>query len=117
MARRNHKNKGTAIEKIRADVEGTKVGVARSQDRQNKDIPYNGRKGCKRGKKILWSGRNRDWGKLLKWLIMEVSLEAKGLWKLEEDGRASRRKEHCMESCGDLKMHRMYRAQKVFGKS
>lgn len=56
MARRNHKNKGTAIEKIIANVEGTKIGVARSQDSQNKDIPYNGRKGCKRGKKYYGVG-------------------------------------------------------------
>lgn len=37
--------------------------------------------------KMLWSGSSRDWRKLLKWLIIEVSLEAKGPWKLEVDGR------------------------------
>lgn len=40
--------------------------------------------------KMLWSGSRRDWRKLLKWPIIEVSLEAKGPWKLEEDGRGFR---------------------------
>lgn len=52
-------------------------------------------------------------GKLLKWLAIEVSCEAKGYENWRGLARASRGKKHHLERCGDLKTHMMYRAQKV----
>lgn len=55
-----------------------------------------GRKCCGMGEAEIGEGflNDRSWR----------CLEAKGLWKLETNTGVSRRKDHHMKRCGDLKM-------------